>query len=81
MRDCSEVIVTLDYKRRLRIPSELASVQPGDQFFAAFDAKEETITFRRIKRKSNWLEVWKQCPVLMDDLPPRSRKLPKKRKR
>ncbi len=33
--------------------------------------------FHRIKRKSNWLEVWKKCPVPMDDLPPRSRELPK----
>jgi hypothetical protein len=33
-----------------------------------------------VKRKSNWLEVWKKCPVPMDDLPPRSRELPKKLK-
>ena len=35
---------------------------------------------RRVKRDSNWLYVLKRCPVPMDDLPPRSREVPKKRK-
>jgi hypothetical protein len=74
------VIVTLDAKRRLSVPAALAPAKPGDQFDAVFDADEDTVTFRRIKRKSNWLDVWRQCPVPMDDLPPRSRELPKKRK-
>jgi hypothetical protein len=36
------------------------------------------VILRRVKRKTNWLEVWKKCPVPMDDLLPRSRELPKK---
>jgi len=72
------VIVTLDAKRRLSVPTTLAPAKPGDQFDAVFDAEEDTLVFHRIKRKSNWLEVWKKCPVPMDDLPPRSRELPKK---
>lgn len=74
------MIVTLDAKRRLSIPANLAPASPGDQFDAVFDADEDTVTFRRIKRKSNWLTVWKQCPEPMDDLPPRSRALPRKRR-
>jgi len=74
------MIVTLDAKRRVSIPIALAPASPGDQFDATFDADEDTVVLRRIKRKANWLEVWKQCPVPLDDLPPRSRELPKKRK-
>ena len=73
------MIVTLDAKRRVSIPTTLAPASPGDQFDATFDADEDTVVLRRIKRKANWLEVWKACPVPMDDLPPRSRELPKKR--
>jgi hypothetical protein len=72
------VIVTLDAKRRLTIPAKLAPAKPGDRFEAAFDPEEDAVVFRRIKRKSNWLEVWKECPEPIDDLPPRSRELPKK---
>ena len=72
------MIVTLDAKRRLSVPVTLAPAKPGDQFDARFDAEEDAVIFHRVKRKSNWLEVWKQCPVPMDDLPPRSRELPKK---
>ena len=31
------------------------------------------VTLRRVKRKADWLAVWKKCPVPMDDLPARSR--------
>jgi hypothetical protein len=74
------MVVTLDSKRRLTVSASLAPSAPGDQFEATFDAEEDTVVLRRIKRKANWLEVWKQCPVPMDDLPPRARELPKKRK-
>jgi hypothetical protein len=74
------MIVTLDSKRRLSVPTTLAPAKPGDQFDAIFDADDDTLVFHRIKRKANWLEVWKKCPVRMDDLPPRSRELPKKLK-
>ena len=72
------MILTLDAKRRFSIPAALAPVAPGDVFDARYDRDEDEIVLRRVKRKSNWLEVWKQCPVSMDDLPPRSREMPKK---
>ena len=71
------MIVTLDAKRRVSLPAALAPTAPGDRFEASFDAEEDIVLLRRLKRKPNWLEVWKQCPVPMDDLPPRSRDLPK----
>jgi len=74
------MILTLDAKRRFSIPAALAPAQAGDAFDARYDREEDEIILRRVKRKSNWLEVWKQCPVPMDDLPPRSREMPKKRK-
>jgi hypothetical protein len=72
------MIVTLDAKRRIRIPTRLAPASPGDQYDATFDPEADAIFLRRLKPKANWLAVWKQCPVPMDDLPPRSRKYPKK---
>jgi len=74
------MIVTLDAKRRLSVPATLAPAQPGDQFDATFDAEEDAVTFRRVSRRKSWLDVMKACPVPMDDLPPRSRELPKKLK-
>jgi len=74
------MLLKLDSKRRLTIPAKLAPATPGDYFEALYDEDEDKIIFRRVKRKTNWLEVWKQCPVSMDDIPPRSRELPKKLK-
>jgi hypothetical protein len=71
------MIVTLDAKRRVSIPAALSPAAPGDRFEASFDADDDVLLLRRLKRKPNWLEAWKQCPVPMDDLPPRSRELPK----
>ena len=78
--DCPTVIATLDAKRRLSIPVTLAPAKPGDQFDATFDAEKDTVILRRVPKKRSWLEVLKRCPVSMDDLPPRSRELPKKLK-
>ncbi len=78
--DNPTMIVTLDSKRRVSIPAALAPATPGDEFDASFDAEDDVVTLRRIKRKADWLEVWKQCPVPMDDLPPRRREMPKKLK-
>ena len=78
MWDYPTMIVTLDSKRRFSLPAALAPASPGDQFDATFDADEDTVTLRRVKRKSDWLEVWKKCPVPMDDVPLRSRDLAKK---
>jgi len=80
MWDNPTMIVTLDAKRRVSIPAALAPATPGDEFDASFDAEDDVVTLRRIKRKSGWLQVWKQCPVPMDDLPTRRREMPKKLK-
>jgi hypothetical protein len=74
------MIVTLDDKRRLTVPVALAPAAPGDAFEARFDAEEDAIVFRRVKRGRSWLAVLKACPVPMDDLPQRSREYPRKRK-
>ncbi|HEY7299916.1 MAG TPA: hypothetical protein VH684_18570 [Xanthobacteraceae bacterium] len=74
------MIVTLDAKRRVSIPAALMPASPGDQFDASFDPDEDVVILCRVKRKSNWLDVWRQCPFPMDDLPPRSRQLAKKPK-
>jgi len=69
------MIVALDQKHRLTVPADLAPVTPGDEFDARFDDEEDAIVFRRVKRGRSWLDVLilKECPVPMDDLPPRSR--------
>ncbi|MCW5558607.1 MAG: hypothetical protein KIT22_12340 [Verrucomicrobiae bacterium] len=72
------MIVTLDSKRRLTVAAALAPASPGDCFDAQYDTDEDTIIFRRIRRKASWLETWRQCPVPVDEIPPRSRELPKK---
>ena len=74
------MIVTLDAKHRLTVPAALVKTQPGEAFEARYDEDDDTITLRRVKRKEDWLEVLKQCPASMDDLPLRSRDLPKKLK-
>jgi bifunctional DNA-binding transcriptional regulator/antitoxin component of YhaV-PrlF toxin-antitoxin module len=71
--DYPTMIVTLDAKRRLTVPATLAPAKPGDAFEADFDAEEETIVFRRIARSRDWLAVLEQCPVPMEDIPPRRR--------
>ena len=78
--DNPTMVVTLDGKRRVSIPAALVPTSPGEQFDASFDPDEDTVILRRIKRKANWLEVWRRCPTAMDDLPPRSREMPKKLK-
>jgi len=74
------MIVTLDAKRRLSIPATLAPASPGDQFDATFDFEEDAVILRRVPQKKSWVAVMKACPVRMDDLPPRSREMPKKLK-
>jgi hypothetical protein len=72
--------VVLDSKRRLTVPVSLATTAPGDQFEARFDADDDAIVFRRIAAEGDWLEVLKDCPASMDDLPRRRRALPQRRK-
>ena len=76
----SHHVVRLDAKRRLTIPTALAPAKPGDYFDAHFDADEDAIVFRRLGGRENWLAVMKECPVSPDDVPPRRRELPKRRK-
>jgi DNA-binding transcriptional regulator/RsmH inhibitor MraZ len=73
------MIVTLDAKRRLTLPTALLETLPGQVFDARYDADEDALIFRRLPAKEDWLEVLAQCPSPMDDLPVRRRELPKKR--
>jgi bifunctional DNA-binding transcriptional regulator/antitoxin component of YhaV-PrlF toxin-antitoxin module len=69
------MVVTLDAKRRLTVPRTVASAKPGDVFEVDFDAEEDTLVFRRLTKKTDWLAVLTECPVPMDDLPPRRREV------
>ncbi len=71
--DYPTMVVTLDSKRRLTVPAAVAPLQPGDAFVVEFDAEEDAVVFRRLARDEDWLAVLEQCPVPMDDLPPRRR--------
>jgi hypothetical protein len=74
------MIVTLDAKRRLTVPSALAPASPGDYFDARFDPEEDALVFRRLAGKENWLTVLKACPVSPNDVPPRRRAPSRRRK-
>jgi hypothetical protein len=74
------MIVTLDAKRRLTVPTALAPATPGDYFDAQFDSEEDAIIFRRLAGRGDWLAILRECPVSMDDIPPRRRELPRRRK-
>ncbi|MEO7189476.1 MAG: hypothetical protein ABI051_00320 [Vicinamibacterales bacterium] len=74
------MIVTLDAKRRLTVPSTLAPASPGDYFDARFDADEDAIVFRRLPAGEDWVAVLKACPVSMDDIPSRRRDAARRRK-
>lgn len=78
--DNPTMILTLDAKRRLTVPANLAPAEPGDHFIAEFDPEEDAIVFRRLARRADWLAVLRACPVEMDDVPLRSRQLPKHRR-
>lgn len=67
------MVVTLDAKRRLTVPAALAPAKPGDVFEVEFDPEEDEIVFRRLARDEDWLAILAECPVPMDDLPPRRR--------
>jgi hypothetical protein len=67
------MIVMLDAKRRLTVPTSLAPASPGDYFDANFDVEEDALVFRRLLGKENWLAVLKACPVSPDDVPRRRR--------
>jgi hypothetical protein len=37
------------------------------------DLDEDSVTFRRLPGKEDWIDVLSQCPVSMDDLPVRKK--------
>jgi len=74
------MLLTLDAKHRLTVPKSLAPSRPGDNYEAEFCPEDDTLVFRRIAAKGDWLAVLKECPVPMDDLPVRRRELPRRRK-
>lgn len=74
------VLLTLDAKRRLTVPISLAPSHPGDRFEAEFHPEDDTLVFRRVAPKSDWMAVMRECPVPMDDLPARRHGLPRRRK-
>jgi hypothetical protein len=74
------MIIKLDSKRRLTVPTGLAPASPGDHFDARFDEEDDAIVFRRIAGKEDWLTVLRECPVSMDDVPPRRREFARRRK-
>jgi len=78
-RRIGAIIVTLDSKRRLTVPASLAPTSPGEYFDARFDPEEDAIVFRRLAGKEDWLAVLKECPVSMDDVPPRRREAARRR--
>ena len=78
--DNPTMIVTLDAKRRLTVPTSLAPTSPGDYFDAHFDAEEDALVFRRLAGREPWLAVLKECPVSPDDVPPRRRAPARRRK-
>jgi hypothetical protein len=67
------MIVTLDSKRRLTLPAGLIPASVGDCFDVRFDAEEDAVVFRRLPGGEDWLDVLANCPVSMDDVPPRKR--------
>ena len=73
------MIVTLDSKRRLTLPTGLIPASTGDCFEVSFDAEEDAVVFRRLPGREDWLDVLADCPVPMDDIPPRKREMRKKR--
>ena len=74
------MIVTLDSKRRLTLPVGLISAVKGDCFDVRFDPEEDAVVFRRLPAKEDWLTVLAECPVPMDDVPPRKKQLARRLK-
>ncbi|MBS0658639.1 MAG: hypothetical protein JSR82_10395 [Verrucomicrobia bacterium] len=62
--------ITLDAKRRLTVPLPLMrGAQPGDIFVARYDLEEDTLTFRRLPPREDWLKVVGLCPGPVDEAP------------
>jgi len=74
------MIIRMGSKRRLTLPASVAPAMPGDAFEATFDADEDTVTFRRVATQCDWLAVLAECPVSMDDVPPRRKEFARRHK-
>jgi bifunctional DNA-binding transcriptional regulator/antitoxin component of YhaV-PrlF toxin-antitoxin module len=74
------MIVTMDSKRRLTVPATVVPATPGDMFDVRFDVEEDAIILRRLPGREDWLTVLMECPVSMEDIPPRRRESAKRRK-
>lgn len=74
------MIIRMDSKRRLTLPASVAPAMPGDAFEATFDADEDVVTFRRVAAQLDWLAVLAECPVSMDEIPPRRKNFAAHRK-
>lgn len=63
--------ITLDAKRRLTVPLPLMrGAHPGDVFVARYDLEEDTLTFRRLPPREDWLKVVGLCPGPVDEVEP-----------
>ncbi len=60
------------------LPKKLIFAGSGNCFDAYYDENDQALIFRKLPVKANWLKVLKSCPVPMDDIPPRSREMPKR---
>ena len=58
------MIVTVDSKRRITLPSALMAAKPGDTFDAQFDSDEGALIFRRVPEKPDWLDVLGGVPCV-----------------
>lgn len=68
------MITMIDAKHRLTIPKSLVHTEPGEMFETFYDAEEDEIILRRMKKKGNWVKMWLDCPNKTDEpLPRRSR--------
>ena len=67
------MVVTLDSKRRLTVPSAVMATKPGEHFLVDFDVAEDAVVYRRLASQPDWLKVMASCPVPMDDFPFRRR--------
>jgi len=52
----------------------MMNTEPGEVFETFYDAEEDEVILRRVKKKEDWVKVWLGCPVKTDQpLPKPSR--------
>ena len=65
--------LSVDEKRRIRIPVEIKSIRPGDELTWSFDEKEQTVTLRRSVKGIDWDYIMAAAPGIADEDAPPSR--------